>query len=50
MFVNRIVLGVLAFWVIGSLTTGKPLDLPPSITVLIGMLVTGKVAQKFKEG
>lgn len=43
------IFGVLIIWGVGSFHDKKMQDIPSSIQVLIGVLMTGKVVQKFSE-
>lgn len=43
------VVGTLVVWIINSLNCGKLQDVPESVAVILGILMTGKVAQKFGE-
>ena len=43
------VVGVLASWAYLSISLRKMQDIPQSVVTIIGILVTGKVAQKFSE-
>jgi hypothetical protein len=43
------VFGVLIVWSSGSFYNKKMLEVPSSVEIIIGILMTGKVAQKFKE-
>ncbi|GAB4385127.1 MAG: hypothetical protein Kow00121_49680 [Elainellaceae cyanobacterium] len=43
------VFGTLIIWCNGSFQEGKMQEIPQSIQVLIGIFMTGKVTQKFRE-
>ena len=43
------IVGVLVVWVITSIKSGSLQVIPESVAVIIGILMTGKVAQKFGE-
>ena len=43
------VVGVLLVWAIASIKSGSLLDIPESVATVIGILMTGKVVQKFGE-
>lgn len=41
--------GVLVVWIIMSLKGTKLADIPPEVLTVLGILMTGKVVQKFSE-
>jgi hypothetical protein len=41
--------GVLVVWIISSLTNGKLQPIDSSVTTILGILMVGKVVQKFGE-
>ncbi len=43
------VAGVLTVWIISSLTNGKLQPIDSSVTTILGILMAGKVVQKFGE-
>ena len=43
------VIGALLVWIITSLKTGTIQSIPESVAAIVGILMTGKVTQKFGE-
>jgi len=43
------IIGALVAWIITSLKSGNLQAIPESVAAIIGILMTGKVAQKFGE-
>lgn len=43
------VVGTLFVWGVCSFRTGSLVEIPQSVELIIGILMTGKVAQKFSE-
>jgi len=43
------ILGVLSVWIVLCLKSGTLLEIPDSVTAITGIIITGKVTQKFAE-